>query len=93
MLIKAHTRSSPTQKCFQCQSDLILVKKWTEAMAGALFPQTTTIYRCSNVKCQEGKDKEEVKRKNLVKEKAVRLEEQAKRKLANSLAGIQHTRQ
>lgn len=46
----------------QCGSVLILVSKITEQVEGSLFPQTTSIYRCSNDECQEKKDKETAKR-------------------------------
>jgi len=49
-------------KCYQCGSSLILVKRVTEKTEGSHFPQTITIYRCSNVACQEEKDKQEEKR-------------------------------
>lgn len=50
------------RKCFQCGSNLILVSKKTETVEGSRFPQTTSIYRCSDKKCQEEKDRETQKR-------------------------------
>jgi hypothetical protein len=38
-------------------------------MEGSHFPQTITIYRCSNVACQEEKDRQEEKRIKLKEEK------------------------
>lgn len=63
-------------KCFQCGSDLILVSEKSEVLEGSRFPQTTSIYRCSDDKCQEDKDKETAKR---IKLKDQRLAETKKR--------------
>lgn len=60
--------SSP--KCFQCGSVLILVSKKTTHPEGSLFPQTASVYKCSNKACQDQKDKEELKRIKLREEKA-----------------------
>ena len=72
------TLSTKPQKCFQCNSELILVKSWEETLQGGMFPQVITIYRCSNKECQEEKDKQEVKRKEAVKDKESRMEAIAK---------------
>jgi len=45
-------------------------------MAGSLFPQTVSIYRCSDDSCQEAKDRETKKR---IKIKNERLAESKKR--------------
>ncbi len=58
-----------TRKCTTCGSDLILVSTITEQLEGSKFPQTTTMYRCSNQACQEDKDKQAAKRLELRKEK------------------------
>jgi hypothetical protein len=42
----------------------------TQKVEGSLFPQTTTVYRCSNDACQQEKDNETKKRLTLLKEKA-----------------------
>jgi aspartate carbamoyltransferase regulatory subunit len=47
----------------------VLVSKITEKLESSLFPQTTSIYRCSNSSCQEKKDKEAMKRIEMQKEK------------------------
>lgn len=60
-----------SRTCFQCGSELVLVSTVTEKLEGSLFPQTTSIYRCSNQSCQEEKDKETEKRKSQQKERAV----------------------
>ena len=52
--------SSPT--CNTCNSKLILVSQTTEKLDGSRFPQTTTVYRCSNQECQDEKDKATAKR-------------------------------
>lgn len=65
-----------THKCFQCGSDLILVSEKSEMLEGSRFPQTTSIYRCSDDSCQQEKDKETAKR---IKLKDQRLAETKKR--------------
>lgn len=74
-------KKTSSQKCYQCGSDLILVKKITEKIEGSHFPQTTTIYRCSNKVCQDEKDKQEEKRLKLKEEKQAQDEIRAKEKL------------
>lgn len=74
-------------KCFQCGSPLILVSKTTTKLDGVRYPQTTTIYRCSNDECQAEKDKEAQKRLKMRNDKIesdrVRLEKKiADKKLA-----------
>lgn len=44
--------------CNTCGSKLIFVSKVTETFDGSRFPQTTSIYRCSNKECQDEKDKQ-----------------------------------
>ena len=56
-------------KCFQCGSPLIEVSKITSHPDGSLFPQTTSIFRCSNEECQAQKDKDEAKRLKLKEDK------------------------
>jgi len=48
--------------CFQCGSHLVQISKVTSHPENSLFPQTTSIFRCSNEVCQAEKDKEEEKR-------------------------------
>ena len=57
------------RKCSTCGSELIQVSTVTEKLEGSKFPQTTTVYRCSNQECQEEKDKQAAKRLELRKEK------------------------
>jgi len=52
-------------KCFQCGSELIFVSKETVQLEGSRYPQTNTIYRCSNEECQKKKDKEKADRQKL----------------------------
>lgn len=61
--------SEKAPKCFQCGSPLIEVSKVTTHPEGSLFPQTTSVYRCSDEKCQAEKDKETAKRLKLQEEK------------------------
>ena len=55
--------ANPT--CYQCGSELIFVSKETVKPEGTRYPQINTIYRCSNIQCQEKKDKEKVERLKL----------------------------
>ena len=52
-------------KCSQCGSQLILVSQVTVRPEGTRYPQTNTIYRCSNEECQKKKDKEKADRQKL----------------------------
>lgn len=70
------------QKCFQCKSKLILISRVTEKIAGSLFPQTTSIYRCSNKACQDLKDQDEEKRIQFRKNKELVDQKRAKEKLS-----------
>ena len=72
--------------CFQCGSELIFVSQEIVQPEGSRFQQINTVYRCSNVACQEKKDKEKEDRAKQQQKKAemaqIRLEElQEKRKL------------
>ncbi len=68
--------NSVTLKCSVCNSPLIEVSTVTEKVEGSRFPQTTTVYRCSDEKCQEEKDKQTAKR---IKLKEDRMVEEGKR--------------
>jgi len=50
-------------------------------MEGSKFPQTTSIYRCSNLTCQDEKDKEAVKRIKIQKDKEIAIEQRLAQKL------------
>lgn len=63
--------TKPTPNCSLCGSALILVSKTTSTLEGYRYPQTQTIYRCSNQECQEEKDKETVKRLKLKEDRAL----------------------
>ncbi len=56
--------------CFQCGSPLIFVSEEIVKLEGSRFPQTNTVYRCSNVVCQERKDKEKADRVKQQQKKA-----------------------
>lgn len=60
--------------CTQCNSELILVSKVTESLENSRFPQTTSVYRCSNASCQSRMDKETDKRNQQRKEREDILE-------------------
>ena len=64
-------QSTIHHKCAECGSRLILISKVTEKLSGSLFPQTTFKYRCTDIDCQERKDKELEKRLILHKEKLI----------------------
>lgn len=70
---------------------MILVSKVTEKLEGYRYPQTSTIYRCSNEACQAEKDKETAKRlkikedRELVDKKREEIKQQKKQKLAMQL--------
>ena len=51
--------------CFQCGSELVFVSRETVQPEGTRYPQTNTIYRCSNEECQKKKDKEKADREKL----------------------------
>lgn len=70
--------------CLQCGSKLLLISKVTEQVDGSLFPQTTSIFRCSNNECQEKKDKEAAKRAEATNAKVIADE---KRKTAREVSG------
>ncbi len=65
-------------KCFECGSILIKISETVTHPEGSLFPQTTSIFKCSNSECQAQKDKEAAKRRKLFAEK-----EEADRKRAS----------
>lgn len=49
----------------------------TEHVAGSLFPQTTSTFRCSNQECQEEKDKQTAARIKLQKDKEQAIQKRA----------------
>ncbi len=76
--------------CFQCGSQLIFVSRETIKPEGTRYPQTNTIYRCSNAACQEKKDKDKADREKLrlnreVTEKERSEKIQERRKLSQEL--------
>lgn len=70
---------------------MILVSKVTEKLEGYRYPQTSTVYRCSNDVCQDEKDKETAKRlklkedRELVGKQREELKQQKKMKIALQL--------
>ncbi len=67
---KSTLNKKPTSQMFSnVVLDLIQVSNVTEKLEGSRFPQTTTEYRCSNLECQNEKDKQTAKRIQLQKEK------------------------
>ena len=63
MYSSSNKNSHPT--CFLCGSQLIFVSKETIRLDGSRYPQTNTVYRCSNIACQEKKDKENSGKKKI----------------------------
>jgi aspartate carbamoyltransferase regulatory subunit len=53
----------------------------TEKVEGSRFPQTTSIYRCTNEECQNRKDKETEKRMKLQETKTQAEEKRAEEKV------------
>lgn len=74
-----------TRNCFQCGSSLIFVSERTEKFEGSMFPQTTTIYRCSNLVCQAEKDRETAKRVGIQRAKDIAMKERLAAKKPVSL--------
>lgn len=70
--------------CYQCGSPLIFVSEKIVQPEGSRFPQTNTVYRCSNVACQEKKNKEKADRAKQQRKKAemtkIRLEERQEKR-------------
>jgi hypothetical protein len=64
-------QTAPT--CYQCGSKLLFISKKTEKLPNSFSSTVVTIYRCSNIECQEEKDKQEVIRQKAQKEKEERL--------------------
>ena len=80
--------SHPT--CFQCGAELIFVSQETIQLEGMRYPQTNTVYRCSNEECQKRKDKEKIdrqkqrlNRESIEKERMEKMQE--KRKLGKKV--------
>jgi hypothetical protein len=70
-MVNSSNNKKSQPKCFQCGSDLIFVSQEIVQPEGTRYPQTNTVYRCSNAACQEKKDKEKADRLNLRQKKEV----------------------
>ncbi len=55
--------------CSLCNSPLIFLREETNIPSGSKFPQTNSVYVCSNDECQKEKDKQTEKRIKLQKDK------------------------
>jgi hypothetical protein len=64
-----------------------LITKTTEKLEGARYPQTTTIYRCTNDECQKEQDRQLEKRMKLRKDKEI--SDAARINLRNKKVSIQ----
>lgn len=78
--------------CSRCGFELIFVSQETVRLEGMLYPQTNTIYRCSNTECQKKKEKESADRlksrldkEAIDKQRAEKIQE--KRKLVHKAKG------
>lgn len=78
-MVNNSVNKKSVEKCFQCGSDLIYVSEETVRPEGARYPQTNIIYRCSNVECQNKKDKEKTDRLKLKQNRAVIEQERIER--------------
>lgn len=91
-MTKRTFNQKPDHLCFQCGSELIFVSEEIVQPEGTRFPQINTVYRCSNVACQEKKDKEKEDRLKQQQKKAemaqVRLEEMQEKKKLNQQSKI-----
>ena len=89
-MINNSNNKNSRPKCSQCGSELIFVKKETVQPEGTRYPQTNTVYRCSNEECQKKKDKEKAdrqkqrqNRESIEKERMEKMQE--KRELGKKL--------
>lgn len=73
------TDTNSTKKCFQCGSSLMLIRQETIQPEGALYPQTNSVYRCSNEKCQNEQDKQQAQRVEQRKKKLLAEQERAEK--------------
>jgi hypothetical protein len=64
-MVKSSVNKKSYPICFQCGSQLIFVSQETVQLEGTRYPQTNTVYRCSNDACQEKKDKDKADRLKL----------------------------
>ena len=94
MVNNSSNKKSPNI-CSQCGSELIFISEEIVQPEGTRYPQKNTVYRCSNLACQEKKDKEKVDRLKLRQNKEVtdkeRIEKiQELRKLGRKLKQAQN---
>jgi hypothetical protein len=86
-MVKSNSHKSPDNICFQCGAMLIFVSRETVKLEGSRYPQINVIYKCSNVACQDKKDREKVDREKQQVKKTemaqIRLEEKQKLKELN----------
>lgn len=78
-MVKSSVNKNSHPLCSQCGSELILVSQEITQPEGTRYPQTNTIYRCSNEECQKKKDKEKVDRLKLKQKQAVTQQERMDR--------------
>ena len=89
-MINSSVNKKSHKSCSQCGSLLILVSQETVQLEGTVYTQTNAVYQCSNVACQEKKDKEKADRLKMHQKRVVAEEErmekiQERRKLNQKL--------
>lgn len=78
-MVKSSVNKSSYPKCFQCGSELILISQEIVQPEGTRYPQTNSVYRCSDDDCQKKKDKERADRLKLRHNQAVTQKERMER--------------
>jgi len=78
-VVNNNVSKSSHPKCFQCGSILIFVSQVTVQPEGTRYPQTNTVYRCSNEECQKKKDKDKADRFTFKQNQAINLKNRMER--------------
>lgn len=78
-MVNNNVSKSSHPKCFQCGSILIFVSQVTVQPEGTRYPQTNTVYRCSNEECQKKKDKDKADRFTFKQNQAINLKNRMER--------------
>lgn len=69
-MVNDSANRNSVHRCFQCGSELIFVSQETVQLEGSRYLQVNSTYRCSNLVCQEKKDKEKADRLELRQKQA-----------------------
>jgi len=81
------TPNTTTPKCFNCGSDLIVVKVETEKTDSSYSQTVVTTYRCSNDECQKDTEKKNAERIEKAQVQAADKADREKKRLASMRAG------